>query len=137
MLKILRVPVWLGYKIEFLVRFPIVTVQVHSSGEETQNNIVEIDINQYGATQKVIPAPGKYTGSAMCDAHLSTPLFNAFSCSHDLSSNELSENWLEETKLPMRLINATNEQRLVQEHEIPLRVKGDIEDVSSELFNRA
>ncbi|GFV50333.1 hypothetical protein TNCV_622411 [Trichonephila clavipes] len=44
---------------------------------------------------------------------------------------------LQETKLPVRLINTTNEQRLVQRHEtIPLRVKGDIKDVSSELDNR-
>ncbi|GFV19032.1 transposable element Tcb2 transposase [Trichonephila clavipes] len=41
---------------------------------------------------------------------------------------------LQETKLPVRLINTTNERRLVQGHETaPLRVKGDIEDVSSEL----
>ncbi|GFS81689.1 hypothetical protein TNCV_2706431 [Trichonephila clavipes] len=38
-------------------------------------------------------------------------------------------------KLPVRLINATNERRLVQEHETPLRVKGDIKDVSSKLGN--
>ncbi|GFY07756.1 hypothetical protein TNCV_4133531 [Trichonephila clavipes] len=37
-----------------------------------------------------------------------------------------------ETKLPVRLINITNELRLVQ-GETPLRVKGDIEDVSCEL----
>ncbi|GFT95655.1 hypothetical protein TNCV_310551 [Trichonephila clavipes] len=38
---------------------------------------------------------------------------------------------LQETKLPLRLINTTNE-RLVQEHQAtPLRVKGEIEDVSS------
>ncbi|GFV38589.1 hypothetical protein TNCV_132281 [Trichonephila clavipes] len=35
----------------------------------------------------------------------------------------------------VRLINTTNEWRLVQGHETPLRVKGDIEDVSSELCN--
>ncbi|GFT80642.1 hypothetical protein TNCV_515781 [Trichonephila clavipes] len=41
---------------------------------------------------------------------------------------------LQETKLPVRLINTTNERRLVQGHKtIPLRVKGDIEDVCSEL----
>ncbi|GFW71221.1 hypothetical protein TNCV_536391 [Trichonephila clavipes] len=39
-----------------------------------------------------------------------------------------------ETKLPVRLINTTNEWRLFQGHETtPLRVKGDIEDVCSEL----
>ncbi|GFY24380.1 hypothetical protein TNCV_1014281 [Trichonephila clavipes] len=39
----------------------------------------------------------------------------------------------QETKLPVRLIKATNEQRLVLGHETtPLRVKGGIEDVSSE-----
>ncbi|PRD26276.1 UNVERIFIED_CONTAM: hypothetical protein NCL1_38567 [Trichonephila clavipes] len=38
---------------------------------------------------------------------------------------------LEETKLPVRLINTTNEWRVVQGYEIPLRLKGDIEDVSS------
>ncbi|GFY01209.1 hypothetical protein TNCV_5076761 [Trichonephila clavipes] len=43
---------------------------------------------------------------------------------------------LQETKLPLRLINTPNERRLVQGHETtPLRVKGDIEDVSSELDN--
>ncbi|GFY05721.1 hypothetical protein TNCV_4403881 [Trichonephila clavipes] len=42
----------------------------------------------------------------------------------------------QEAKLPVRLINTTNERRLVQGHEtIPLRVKGDIEDVFSELDN--
>ncbi|GFU88208.1 uncharacterized protein TNCV_846011 [Trichonephila clavipes] len=41
-----------------------------------------------------------------------------------------------ETKLPVRPINTTNERRLVQGHETTsLRVKGDIEDVSSELDN--
>ncbi|GFW46097.1 hypothetical protein TNCV_3277141 [Trichonephila clavipes] len=40
---------------------------------------------------------------------------------------------LQKTKLPVRLINTTNERRLVQGHETALRVKGDIEDVSSEL----
>ncbi|GFT39792.1 hypothetical protein TNCV_4869501 [Trichonephila clavipes] len=44
---------------------------------------------------------------------------------------------LQETKLPVRLINTTNERKLVQ-HEINLlRLKGDIEDVSSELDNRS
>ncbi|GFU88211.1 transposable element Tcb1 transposase [Trichonephila clavipes] len=39
-----------------------------------------------------------------------------------------------ETKLPVRLINTTNERRLVQGHETtPLRVKWDIEDVYSEM----
>ncbi|GFW97711.1 uncharacterized protein TNCV_1424751 [Trichonephila clavipes] len=43
---------------------------------------------------------------------------------------------LQETKLPVRLINTANEQRLVQGHEATaLRVKGDIEDVHSELDN--
>ncbi|GFU01688.1 hypothetical protein TNCV_1522231 [Trichonephila clavipes] len=42
---------------------------------------------------------------------------------------------LQETKLPVRLINTTNERILVQGHETPLRVKGDIEDVSGELDN--
>ncbi|GFV21004.1 hypothetical protein TNCV_2280482 [Trichonephila clavipes] len=37
-------------------------------------------------------------------------------------------------KLPVRLINTTNERRLVEGHETtPLRVKGDIEDISSEV----
>ncbi|GFX64490.1 hypothetical protein TNCV_4043801 [Trichonephila clavipes] len=41
---------------------------------------------------------------------------------------------LQETKLPVRLISTTSERRLVQAHETaPLRMKGDIEDVSSEL----
>ncbi|GFS96390.1 hypothetical protein TNCV_17241 [Trichonephila clavipes] len=35
-----------------------------------------------------------------------------------------------------RLVNTTNERRLVQGHETQLRVKEDIEDVSSELDNR-
>ncbi|GFV07720.1 hypothetical protein TNCV_4942221 [Trichonephila clavipes] len=42
---------------------------------------------------------------------------------------------LQETKLPVRLINTTNERRLVQGHETLLKVKGDIEDVTSELDN--
>ncbi|GFV24250.1 hypothetical protein TNCV_3445031 [Trichonephila clavipes] len=42
---------------------------------------------------------------------------------------------LQETKLPVRLIKTTNERILVQGHENPLRVKRDIEDVSSELDN--
>ncbi|GFT15001.1 uncharacterized protein TNCV_4315881 [Trichonephila clavipes] len=42
----------------------------------------------------------------------------------------------QERNLLVRLINSTNERRLVQEHETtPLRVKGDIEDVYSELDN--
>ncbi|GFW97890.1 hypothetical protein TNCV_1426531 [Trichonephila clavipes] len=35
---------------------------------------------------------------------------------------------LQETPLPVRLINTGNERRLVQGHETPLRVKGGIED---------
>ncbi|PRD22983.1 UNVERIFIED_CONTAM: hypothetical protein NCL1_47634 [Trichonephila clavipes] len=42
---------------------------------------------------------------------------------------------LQETKFPVLLINTTNEWRLVQGHETPPRMKGDIEDVSSELDN--
>ncbi|GFV83362.1 hypothetical protein TNCV_3055091 [Trichonephila clavipes] len=42
---------------------------------------------------------------------------------------------LQEAKLPVRLINTTNERRQVQGHETPLRLKGDSEDVSSELDN--
>ncbi|GFY30005.1 hypothetical protein TNCV_4073181 [Trichonephila clavipes] len=41
----------------------------------------------------------------------------------------------QETRLSVRLINTTNEHRLVQRHEISLRVKEDVEDVSSELDN--
>ncbi|GFV36108.1 hypothetical protein TNCV_4964561 [Trichonephila clavipes] len=41
----------------------------------------------------------------------------------------------EETKLPVLLINTTNELRPVRGHETPLRVKEDIEDVSSDLDN--
>ncbi|GFV72404.1 uncharacterized protein TNCV_638661 [Trichonephila clavipes] len=40
-----------------------------------------------------------------------------------------------ETKLPVRLINTTNERRLVQEHKAPMRVDREIENVSSELGN--
>ncbi|GFV08812.1 uncharacterized protein TNCV_3820551 [Trichonephila clavipes] len=41
---------------------------------------------------------------------------------------------LQETKLPVRLINTTNERRIVRGHKkTSLRVKGDIEDVYSEL----
>ncbi|GFV83194.1 uncharacterized protein TNCV_1899211 [Trichonephila clavipes] len=41
-----------------------------------------------------------------------------------------------ETNLPVRMINTTNERRLVQGHETtPLRVKEDIENVFSELDN--
>ncbi|GFS95987.1 uncharacterized protein TNCV_4277711 [Trichonephila clavipes] len=43
---------------------------------------------------------------------------------------------LRETKLPVQLINSTKEPILVQGHETPLRVKEDIEVVSSELDNR-
>ncbi|GFT97118.1 hypothetical protein TNCV_3857871 [Trichonephila clavipes] len=42
---------------------------------------------------------------------------------------------LQETILRVRLINTTNDGDFVQRHETPLRVKGDIEDVSSELDN--
>ncbi|PRD31663.1 UNVERIFIED_CONTAM: hypothetical protein NCL1_22940 [Trichonephila clavipes] len=42
---------------------------------------------------------------------------------------------LQETKLPVRLIKIINERILAQGREIPLRVKGDIEAVSSELDN--
>ncbi|PRD23980.1 UNVERIFIED_CONTAM: hypothetical protein NCL1_44958 [Trichonephila clavipes] len=43
---------------------------------------------------------------------------------------------LQEKKLLVRLINTTNEWRLVQGHETtPLRMKGDIEDVYGELDN--
>ncbi|GFT41205.1 hypothetical protein TNCV_3403621 [Trichonephila clavipes] len=42
----------------------------------------------------------------------------------------------QETKLPVRLLDTTNEWRIVQEHETPLKVKGDIEDASSELDSR-
>ncbi|GFV00293.1 uncharacterized protein TNCV_2117471 [Trichonephila clavipes] len=38
-------------------------------------------------------------------------------------------------RLPVRLINTTNERRLFQRQETPLRVKGDIEDVYRELDN--
>ncbi|GFT53398.1 uncharacterized protein TNCV_3324061 [Trichonephila clavipes] len=38
---------------------------------------------------------------------------------------------LQEMKLPVRLINTTNKWRLVQGHVPSLRVKRDIEDVSS------
>ncbi|GFY01746.1 hypothetical protein TNCV_1467381 [Trichonephila clavipes] len=41
----------------------------------------------------------------------------------------------QETKLPVRLVNTTNDRRLVQGHETPLRAKGDFEAVSSELDN--
>ncbi|GFU24035.1 hypothetical protein TNCV_3332451 [Trichonephila clavipes] len=37
---------------------------------------------------------------------------------------------LRETKLPVRLINTTNERRLAQGHETLQRVKGDIKDVT-------
>ncbi|GFV55434.1 hypothetical protein TNCV_11791 [Trichonephila clavipes] len=43
---------------------------------------------------------------------------------------------LQETKLPVQLINTANEQGLVREHEdsrSPLRMKLDIEDISREL----
>ncbi|GFV96958.1 hypothetical protein TNCV_4351711 [Trichonephila clavipes] len=39
-------------------------------------------------------------------------------------------------KLPVRLTNTTNERRLVQGYETtPMRVKGDIEEISGELDN--
>ncbi|GFT74595.1 uncharacterized protein TNCV_3776201 [Trichonephila clavipes] len=41
----------------------------------------------------------------------------------------------EEAKLPVRVINTTNERRLVQGQETPLKVKRDTEDVSSEFDN--
>ncbi|GFV81391.1 hypothetical protein TNCV_2034001 [Trichonephila clavipes] len=41
-----------------------------------------------------------------------------------------------ETKLPIQLINTTNERKLVQGHKTtPLRVKEDIVDVSSKQSN--
>ncbi|GFV25090.1 uncharacterized protein TNCV_1006841 [Trichonephila clavipes] len=40
---------------------------------------------------------------------------------------------LQETKSPVRLFNTTNQRRTIQGHETLLKVKGDIEDVSSEL----
>ncbi|PRD37728.1 UNVERIFIED_CONTAM: hypothetical protein NCL1_05125 [Trichonephila clavipes] len=43
---------------------------------------------------------------------------------------------LQETKLLVLLINTTNERRLAQGHETLLKVKGDTEDVSSELDKR-
>ncbi|GFV44624.1 hypothetical protein TNCV_3365351 [Trichonephila clavipes] len=42
---------------------------------------------------------------------------------------------LQKTKSPVQLINTTNERIPVQGHETSLRVKGDIEVVSSELNN--
>ncbi|GFT82273.1 hypothetical protein TNCV_4650801 [Trichonephila clavipes] len=43
---------------------------------------------------------------------------------------------LQETKLSVRLINTTNERRLVQRHQaIPLKVTVDTEDFSSKLDN--
>ncbi|GFV68612.1 hypothetical protein TNCV_2274751 [Trichonephila clavipes] len=44
---------------------------------------------------------------------------------------------LQDTKLPVQLINTIKKRRLVQEHETLLKVKRDIEDVSSELDNGA
>ncbi|GFU66967.1 hypothetical protein TNCV_4296191 [Trichonephila clavipes] len=44
----------------------------------------------------------------------------------------------ENFELPVRLINPTNKRRLVQGHgTTPISVKGDIEDVSSELYNES
>ncbi|GFS74973.1 hypothetical protein TNCV_1396381 [Trichonephila clavipes] len=54
---------------------------------------------------------------------------------HNLSHLRFDIFELEETKLPVRLINTTDEQRLLEGHETPLKVKGDIDDVSSELDN--
>ncbi|GFV36091.1 hypothetical protein TNCV_346071 [Trichonephila clavipes] len=54
---------------------------------------------------------------------------------HLYAARGLDLRQLQETKLPVRLINTTNERRLVQGHETPRKVKGDIEDVSSELDN--
>ncbi|GFV03288.1 hypothetical protein TNCV_4018851 [Trichonephila clavipes] len=52
------------------------------------------------------------------------------------NGKSLSQQDTDETKLPVRLFNTTNEWKLVQGHETtPLRVKGDIEDVYSELGN--
>ncbi|GFX94978.1 hypothetical protein TNCV_3046101 [Trichonephila clavipes] len=43
---------------------------------------------------------------------------------------------LQETKLPVRLINTSNGCRPVKEHETtPLRIKGDREEVSNQLDN--
>ncbi|GFV11106.1 uncharacterized protein TNCV_2718501 [Trichonephila clavipes] len=42
---------------------------------------------------------------------------------------------LQETKLLVRSFNSSNELRLVQGYETPLRVKGDTEDVSSKPDN--
>ncbi|GFW43878.1 hypothetical protein TNCV_4785891 [Trichonephila clavipes] len=53
----------------------------------------------------------------------------------DLADDTSNPSYSSETKLPVRLINTTNERKLVQRHETPLRVKGDIEDVSGELDN--
>ncbi|GFU77070.1 hypothetical protein TNCV_1701521 [Trichonephila clavipes] len=41
----------------------------------------------------------------------------------------------QEMKLPVRLINITNERRQVQGHETPLRMKGETEKASGELDN--
>ncbi|GFV47959.1 hypothetical protein TNCV_1994431 [Trichonephila clavipes] len=66
---------------------------------------------------------------------MSSPGFEPKLCDTAASDANHITGWLQETKLPVRLINTTNEQILVQGHETPLRVKGDIEDVSSELDN--
>ncbi|GFW42872.1 hypothetical protein TNCV_734051 [Trichonephila clavipes] len=50
-------------------------------------------------------------------------------------SRSLDHHVGDKTKLPVRLINDTNERRVVQGHHIPLRVKGDIKGVSRELDN--
>ncbi|GFS52552.1 protein polybromo-1 [Trichonephila clavipes] len=56
--------------------------------------------------------------------------------SYENHGSALNALWALQVKLPVQLINTTNEWRLVQGHETtPLRVKGDIEDVSSELDN--
>ncbi|GFX50735.1 hypothetical protein TNCV_2723201 [Trichonephila clavipes] len=49
--------------------------------------------------------------------------------------NVLDRSLLQETKLPARLINTTNERRLVQGQKTQLRAKGNIEDISSEVDN--
>ncbi|GFW96148.1 hypothetical protein TNCV_958611 [Trichonephila clavipes] len=56
---------------------------------------------------------------------------------HDCSIQHLRFDIFEpqEAKLPVRLIDTTNERRLVQGHGTPPRVKDDIEDISSKLDN--
>ncbi|GFW96165.1 hypothetical protein TNCV_571361 [Trichonephila clavipes] len=54
-----------------------------------------------------------------------------------MSASLIARSWqIQETKLAVQLINTTSERRLDQRYETtPLRVKGDTEDVSSELDN--